>query len=85
MKIRGKLAELLVEIDPQTYAPYIIQEQGRKIIYVRVLKAIYGMLQSALLFYNKLSVECWCNHPCDCTEIRATPFGCGSYELNGSD
>ena len=54
MKIRGKLAELLVEIDPQTYEPFLIEENGQKIIYVRVLKAIYGMLQSALLFYNKL-------------------------------
>ena len=33
---------------------YLIQESGGKILYVKVLKAIYGMLQSALLFYNKL-------------------------------
>ena len=26
----------------------------QKVLYVKVLKAIYGMLQSALLFYNKL-------------------------------
>ena len=44
----------MVEIDPQTYEPFLIEENGKKIIYVRVLKAIYGMLQSALLFYNKL-------------------------------
>ena len=54
MKIRGKLAELLVEMEPEVYGPFLIQESGGKVLYVKVLKAIYGMLQSALLFYNKL-------------------------------
>jgi len=57
MKIRGKLAHLLVEIDPETYKPYLTKENGHDIIYVRVLKAIYGMLQSALLFYKKLRMD----------------------------
>ena len=57
MKIRGKLAHLLVEIDPATYGPYLTQENGKDIIYVRILKAIYGMLQSALLFYKKLRAD----------------------------
>ena len=54
MKICGKLAELLVEMEPEVYGPFLIQESGGKVLYVKVLKAIYGMLQSALLFYNKL-------------------------------
>jgi len=33
------------------------KENGHDIIYVRVLKAIYGMLQSALLFYKKLCMD----------------------------
>ena len=57
MKICGKLAQLLVEINPGTYQPFLTQENGHDIIYVRVLKAIYGMLQSALLFYKKLRMD----------------------------
>ena len=37
MKIRGKLAELLVEIDPETYGPFVIQEEGRKILYLSLI------------------------------------------------
>ena len=57
LKIRGKPAHLLVEIDPETYKPYLTKENGHDIIYVRVLKAIYCMLQSALLFYKKLCMD----------------------------
>ena len=34
MKIRGKLAHLLVEIDPATYGPYLTKENGKDIIYI---------------------------------------------------
>ena len=54
MKIHGKLAKLLVEMEPKVYGPFLIQQSGGKVLYVKVLKAIYGILQSALLFYNKL-------------------------------
>ena len=40
MKIRGKLADLLVEMEPEVYGPFLIQESGGKVLYVRVLKAI---------------------------------------------
>jgi hypothetical protein len=50
MKIRGPLVDMLVELDPETYKSYVkIDEKGEKILYVQVLKAIYGMLQSAIL------------------------------------
>ena len=54
MKIRGPLVEMLVEIDPATYKSFVTQERNEPVLYVQVLKAIYGMLQSALLFYKKL-------------------------------
>ena len=69
LKIRGKLAHLLVEIDPSTYSPYITKEKRNDIIYVKVLKTIYGMLQSALLFYTKLPTDLEASgfkvNPCD--------------------
>ena len=53
MKIRGPMVDMLVEIDPSTYSKHVIYEHGQKIIYCAVLKAIYGMLTSALLFYKQ--------------------------------
>ena len=53
MKIRGAMVDMLLEIDPELYAPYVTQEGGSKVLYVHILKAIYGMLMSGLLFYKK--------------------------------
>lgn len=52
MKITGVLVDLLIEIDSNTYGPYVVYEKGRKVLYVRVLRAIYGMLIAALLWYK---------------------------------
>ena len=53
LKIRGKLVDILIDIDPATYTKFVTYEQGKKILYCIVKKAIYGMLISALLFYKK--------------------------------
>ena len=37
----------------QTYQKFITTEKGQKILYVRVQKALYGMLKSPLLFKSK--------------------------------
>jgi hypothetical protein len=50
MKIREPLLEMLIELDGQKYEPFITNENGNKILYVTLLKALYGMLQSALLY-----------------------------------
>ena len=44
---------MLLEIDPEEYAQYVSMEKGQKVMYVHILKAIYGMLMSGLLFYKK--------------------------------
>ena len=54
MKIRGALADMLVEMDPEMYAPYLVNENGVSLLYVEILKALYGMIKSPLLFYRKL-------------------------------
>ena len=53
MKICGPLVDMMVEIAPEVYSDYVVFENGRKILYVVVLRAIYGMLQAALLWYKK--------------------------------
>ena len=57
MKIRGKLVNILVSIDLPTYQSYVIFENGQKVLYVKLLKAIYGTLEAALLFYKKLQKD----------------------------
>jgi hypothetical protein len=44
MKIRGALVDILVELDSHTYKEHVSIENGSKILYVHVQKAVYGML-----------------------------------------
>jgi len=53
MKITGELVNVLVKLNPDTYEGYLVYENGRKVIYVVVLRAIYRMLVASLLFYKK--------------------------------
>ena len=53
MKICGDMVDLLIAIDPELYGPMVTYEHGKKTLYVHIRRAIYGMLQSALLFYKK--------------------------------
>jgi hypothetical protein len=55
MLLRGQLADLMVQVDPELYGPYLTKtKKGESILYVKMLKAMYGLLRSALLFYLKL-------------------------------
>ena len=55
MKIRGVLVDILCELD-NVYNDYIVWEnKGQdKVLYTHVTKALYGLLESAMLFYKKL-------------------------------
>ena len=53
MKITGVLVVMLVQINCELYGKYIVCENGCKVLYMQVLRAIYGMLQSALLWWYK--------------------------------
>jgi hypothetical protein len=53
MKITGVLlVNMLVDINPELYGPAVVLENCKKVIYVDVLKAIYCMLEAALLWYK---------------------------------
>ncbi len=54
MKLRGKLAELMVLIELKLYCEYVRYPNGHAKLYVCMTKALYGMLKSALWFYEKL-------------------------------
>ena len=54
MKSTGVLVELLVKLAPNVYGDYVVHEKGKKVLYVEVLRALYGMLVAALLWYKTL-------------------------------
>ena len=58
MLLKGRLAELMVQVDPKMYRKYLTtNKKNEPMLYVKLSKALYGLLQSALLFYNKLRGE----------------------------
>eukprot|EP00980_Cylindrotheca_fusiformis_P012383 scaffold3040_cov72-Cylindrotheca_fusiformis.AAC.1 len=44
---------MLTQLAPDVYESFVVRENGREVIYVKVLKAIYGMLEAALLWYKR--------------------------------
>ncbi len=58
MVLKGKLAEMMVHIVPQIYRKYItIDKRGMLVLYVKLQKGLYGLMQASLLFYRKLRKE----------------------------
>jgi hypothetical protein len=58
MRLRGKLAELMVKVAPEVYRKYVfINKKGETILYVKLLNALYEILKAALLFYKKLTKD----------------------------
>ena len=55
MKLEGKMAELMVRIDPKLYRKYMQLENGRQVLYVELQRALYGTLTGAFLIWKKLS------------------------------
>ena len=54
MKLTGQFVDIMCDVNPE-YKKYIRYERGVKVLYLRVLRAIYGCLESALLWYNLYS------------------------------
>jgi hypothetical protein len=55
VKFEGEIAEMLVKLDPKLYRKYVRDENGKSVLYVELLKALYGTLKAALLFWKLLS------------------------------
>jgi hypothetical protein len=52
MKITGVLVNMLVHKNPELYVPAVVLKNRKKVLYVEVLRAIYDMLEAALLWYK---------------------------------
>jgi Reverse transcriptase (RNA-dependent DNA polymerase) len=57
VKLKGKMAELLVKIDPKLYRPYVLMENRKPVMFMELRKALYGTLKAALLFWKRLSSQ----------------------------
>ena len=53
----GKMVDLLIEVDCDMYAPYVTYEGKERVMYVELLKALYGTICAARLFWEKLTAK----------------------------
>ena len=52
MVLKGELADMMVQIAPEVYRKYIAADRkGTPILYVKLQKALYGLMRASLLFY----------------------------------
>ena len=51
MKFVGRAIDILIEINPE-YEDCVIIEKGQRVLYVEVLRSIYGCIEAALLWYE---------------------------------
>ena len=57
MRLEGTLAELLTKCDPKLYCQYVVEENNKPVLYVELIKALYGTLCAALIFWRKQSAK----------------------------
>ncbi|MGA0888342.1 MAG: Ty1/Copia family ribonuclease HI [bacterium] len=53
LKIIGPLVDELVRCDHKKFSEFVVMENGHKVLYLIVLKALYGMLDASLRWYVK--------------------------------
>ena len=49
------MVDKLIEIDEEMYAPYATWEGSQKVMYVELLKALYGTIKAVKLFWQKMT------------------------------
>jgi hypothetical protein len=57
MKMEGRMAELLVRLDPKLYRKYVTMEKGKTVLYVELKKVLYSTLKAVLLFWKMLTAQ----------------------------
>ena len=51
LKLEGEFVNIMCDVNPN-YIPFVRTEKGKKVLYLQLLKALYGCIESALLWYN---------------------------------
>ena len=44
MKFKGRIVDFLIKMNSGKYNGYVVYENGKKVIYVKIIRAIYGMI-----------------------------------------
>ena len=58
-----------MEISPETYRDKVVIENGVKVLYLEIVRAIYDMLETALMWYRHF-----------CTDLEDTGFHFHDYD-----
>ena len=53
----GAMVNMLLQIDHEMYKDYVMTEKGEQVMYMELLKALYGTLHATCLFWQKLSKQ----------------------------
>ena len=54
IRLDGPLVDLLIKVEP-SYQSFVCHERGQRVIYTCLNKALYGILQAAMLFWKELT------------------------------
>ena len=57
VRFTGETVNMLLQIDSEMYKDYVVMEKGEQVMYMELLKALYGTLHAAHLFWQKLSKQ----------------------------
>ena len=57
VRFTGEMVNMLLQIDSEMYKDYVVTEKGEQVMYMELLKALYGTLRAARLFWQKLSKQ----------------------------
>jgi hypothetical protein len=53
MVFEGDMVDYMVQANPEKYGPHVhVSKSGKKLLYVELLKALYGCIKSAVLWYK---------------------------------
>ena len=57
VRFTGEMVNMLLQINKEMYKEYVVMEKGEQVMYMELLKALYGTLHIAHLFWQKLSKQ----------------------------
>ena len=72
VRLTGDMVQMLLEIGKDLYLDCVTYEKGEMVMYVELLKALYGTIWAAHLFWGKLSkrlMECIANKTVNGTQL----------------
>ena len=52
MKIEGMMVCVMFKVDPDKYSIHIRKHSNKKVLYVKIVKALYSCIKSGMLWYN---------------------------------